>query len=802
MTYHIHAGQLVLAIDERGEVRLLADKAGASGGMPAEVYSSPLLRLVQDGDLLSPSECVQEAGTEVLTLSFPNGTKAKVGAAGKEGYAALEVLSIEQGSPDAVIWGPYRTGIGGSIGESVGVVHDGRFAIGLQALNAKTVGGWPLELERLAFMAPSYSGGGATDPDGRLPSDSKFEYHACTAWPTADGGSALQAFARDRTKRSVRQVWNVPSADVQPFDGEDAVIAGSRIAMFGCPADQVLATIERIELGEDLPHPILEGQWGKTSPAANQSYLITDFTEDTIGDAVRYAKLAGLRYVYHPDPFEQWGHFKLKRGSFPRGDEGLRLCSEAARAEGVSLGIHTLSNFTTLNDPYVTPVPDERLQPIGSAELAEDAGEREDCLAIGEPWPFTVALYRKTARIGRELVEYESVSETAPWRLLGVKRGMHGTTASAHAKGERVDRLWDHPYDVVFPDLELQDEYADRLAELMNRADIRQVSFDGLEGTYATGQDDYGVVRFVERQYRRWKQEVINDASIAVPNYMWHMATRFNWGEPWGAETREGQMEWRLSNQRYFERNFIPRMLGWFLVRSVSDRFESTALDEIEWVLSKAAGFGAGFALVADYAVLKRNGNVETLLAAVREWETARRIGAFSAKQRERLVDPKSDWHLEPDGPRRWKLYPVQATKPLACSPAEQQPGQPGGSDWALFNKYAEQPLRFTMRVRPSYGNEDAAVQRPTFYTDGVYMTFDTEVAANQYLECDGTRTGRVYDANRNLLRVVEASAEAPTVRHGGQTLSFSGKFVGDPKPDVAVKVWLYGVPETVTADK
>ncbi len=801
MTYHIRADQLVLEINERGEVRLQADKAGASDGLPMTMYASPLLQLVQDGEIQAPAVCEQEDRTEALMLTYPNGTKIKVGVVVRDGYAVLEVLTIESGSPDAVIWGPFRTCIGGSIGESVGVVHDGRFAIGLQVLNAKTVGGWPLELERLAYMAPSYSEGDAPDPNGRRVSDNKFEYPVCTAWPTVDGGSALQAYARDRTKRSVRKAWNVPATEVLPFEGEDAVIVGSGIALFGCPVEEVLETIEQIELGEDLPHPIIEGQWGKTSPAANQSYLITAFTEETIGEAVQYAKLAGLSYVYHPDPFEQWGHFKLKRGSFPRGDEGLRLCSEAARAEGVSLGIHTLSNFTTLNDSYVTPVPDVRLQPLGTAALAEEADERDDSLTIDEPWPFTVALYRKTARIGSELVEYEAVSETEPWRLLGVKRGMHGTAASKHDKGEKVARLWDHPYDVVFPDLELQDVYADRLAELMNEADIRQVSFDGLEGLYATGQDDYGVIRFVERQYRRWGREVINDASIVVPNYLWHMATRFNWGEPWGAETREGQLEWRLSNQRYFERNFIPRMLGWFLVRSSSDRFESTALDEIEWVLSKAAGFGAGFALVADYEVLERNGNIEALLAAVREWETARRLGAFSAEQRERFVEPKGDWHLEPVGPQRWNLYPVQATKPLVCTPAEQQPGQPGGSDWAMFNKYAEQPLRFTMRVRPSYGNEDAAVQRPTFYTDGVYMTFDTEVAANQYLECDGTRTGRVYDANRNLLRVVEASAEAPTIRHGGQTLSFSAKFTGDPKPDVAVKVWLYGAPETVSAD-
>ncbi|MEI0739442.1 hypothetical protein VQ056_27310 [Paenibacillus sp. JTLBN-2024] len=192
---------------------------------------------------------------------------------------------------------------------------------------------------------------------------------------------------------------------------------------------------------------------------------------------------------------------------------------------------------------------------------------------------------------------------------------------------------------------------------------------------YATGQDGYGVNRFVNMCYERWGSEVINDASIVVPNYLWHIFTRFNWGEPWGARTREGQLELRLSNQRYFKRNFIPPMLGWFLIRSASERFEATALDEIEWVLSKAAGFNAGFSLVADMAVLERNGNINILLDSVRVWEEARHAQVFTAEQRQRLCDAKSDWHLEEagrgDGSCIRLLFPNRSfAVRKSCSPA------------------------------------------------------------------------------------------------------------------------------------
>lgn len=817
------AGNLHVILDGAGNVVSLKDAVNGKAYASPQ-YESPFIRIVAGGKLAVPYSLAFNGETGLLSFAFADcGALVEVVYKGGASYATFEVSRLTGADVDTFIWGPYATAVAGSIGESVGVVHDGEFAIGMQSLNMKTIGGWPLELAPLDEVQ---AGGGEVDDGGdggQVDADSggdgfeaggrggevddgggqpKFDYAACTAWPFG-GGSLLQAFARNRAKAARRAVWNLPDVPVAAIGGEDARIVGTKIALFGCPVGQTLDTLETIELGEGLPHPIIEGVWGKKSPAANQSYLITDFSEATIADAVRYTMLAGLKYVYHPDPFGQWGHFTLKAGSFPNGDEGLRACVRLAEEEGVRVGLHTLSNFTTLNDPYVTPAPDRRLQTAGTSRLVSSVEKAAKEIEVDDPGPFTTHLFRYTAKVGNELVEYDAVTDSAPWKLINVKRGANGTAVSAHERGAEISRLWDHPYDVLFPDIELQDEYSARIAELFRTTGLKQISFDGLEGLYATGHDDYGVNRFVRLCYEGWGDGVINDASIVVPNYLWHSFTRFNWGEPWGAATREGQLEWRLSNQRYFARNFIPPMLGWFLMRSASDRFEATTLDEIEWVLSKAAGFAAGFALVADMGVLARNGNSETLLEAVRCWETARQACAFTPEQRERLRDPKGDWHLEPAGDGRWRLYPVEISKPLVCTPTELQPGQPGGADWAYFNRYGEQPLKFWLQVTPSYGNEDAAVRRPTFYTSGsAYMIFDTEVAANQYLVCDGDRVGKIYDRNWNLLRVVQGSADAPIVRHGGQTISFSCKFAGDPKPVATVKVFAWGEPEAVEVSK
>ena len=72
----------------------------------------------------------------------PSGVKVRIRAAAKPTHLVFEIVSVEPaGSVDAVVWGPYPTTVGATVGEIVGVVRDGSFALGLQVLNLKTRGG-------------------------------------------------------------------------------------------------------------------------------------------------------------------------------------------------------------------------------------------------------------------------------------------------------------------------------------------------------------------------------------------------------------------------------------------------------------------------------------------------------------------------------------------------------------------------------------------------------------------------------------------------------------------------------------
>jgi hypothetical protein len=298
-------------------------------------------------------------------------------------------------------------------------------------------------------------------------------------------GSTLQAYRRNRDRQHVISNWGHERFVALPFD--DGGVIGSKIALFACPAKEALATIGEIEVAEGLPHPMLDGAWAKMSPGATASYLIVDFGEATIDRAIDMTQRAGLKYLYHSSPFETWGHFKLKPALFPHGWDGFRDCVTKARMAGIGVGFHTLSNFITPNDAFVTPKPDPRLASIGTSELTADIDEAQTELPVADPVWFQEKTTMNTVVIGEELVRYDSVSAEAPWRLLQCQRGAWATKVSAHLNGDAVGKLMDHEYKVFLTDVALALEVARNIAAFCNHTGAMRVSLDGLEGNWSTG---------------------------------------------------------------------------------------------------------------------------------------------------------------------------------------------------------------------------------------------------------------------------------------------------------------------------
>jgi hypothetical protein len=675
---------------------------------------------------------------------------------------------------ELVVWGPYATTISDTIGETVGVVRDSEFAVGIQALNIKTLGGYPWRDNDFPPQIDLFESGDYSDLSAE---GKRYVLYRVEAAKPEDFGSTLQAYCRDRSSDRVIENWNHARYVAPSFD--DGGVVGSKIALFGSATERILETLAAIEVEEGLPHPTIDGEWGKTARSASAAYIILDFSEADVADAIAWTKRAGLRYLYHPEPFRTWGHFGLRNDRFPNGRAGLRRAVERAEAEGVLVGAHTLSNFITTNDPYVTPLPDPRLARVGASTLVRDTDERQTEIEVASPEFFAQDRNNNlhTVVIGDELIQYRAVSDQAPWRLLDCERGAFGTTATSHQVNDEVALLADHGYNVFLTDAELSQEVAGNIADLFNETGLRQISFDGVEGNQSTGMGNYGEILFTTTWYNNLSSEIqrhlIVDASRTT-HFFWHIYTRMNWGEPWYAGFRESQTEYRMKNQPYFRRNLMPGMLGWFRMTA------ETTIEDVQWMLARSAAFDAGYAFVTSYEALEGNGFSDRILDAIGLWERARMENVFSAEQKQRMESVESEFHLSASG-EGFELTQV-FPQIVRHQRGVRQPGEPAATSSSFDNPGPEQVLHWIISA------EDGAVSQLELTIDnGATVSLPGRLEQGWSLRYEGGSAVVLLNAENQRVSAVPVAESTFRIAPGRHSVLLDGQLF----PDDAAKARL-----------
>ena len=557
-----------------------------------------------------------EFDQNVITLQYPCG-EVKIGLTECAGYHKLTLLSIPKDATNFV-FGPYTTDAE-SFGEILGAAwySDGSVAC-IQSLMPKVEGGVQ---------------------NGKIP-------HAATAAAQGPEGITLQCSVTNRTKPSVMDHLGYRNALVKPVPGPDGQMEGAAVALIAADhAEQLLDIISDMELAEGLPHPMFKGNYAKRDPKASGIYLIFEGSGVSAEERIELAKRAGVSCVYLADVFEKWGHFPPNTGSYPGGIEELRALSEKAWADGITLGIHTLSNFIHTTDEYVTPVPHEKLLVMDETVLTAPLNETDTEIYVKDANNF--ARYdMNVVRLGDELIEYERFDEQTMC-LTGCRRGAYGTKADSYDEGCLLSRLWCHGYRTLFPDVELQDEMADNLARFIKSCGIRRLSFDGLEGCSYNGTDQYGPAAYVRRVYEKVGSDLISDASIPG-HYLWHTNAYYNWGEPWYDHVRRGGMHhYRVMNGAFFRRNLIPPMMGWYIVASCDGKYEATTPENFEFAVSRSAAFDAGLAVNFCDGVIGRHGLIGEFADMIRTWEDFRFHANIPQDVLLRMQEETGSWHLE-----------------------------------------------------------------------------------------------------------------------------------------------------------
>lgn len=664
----------MFTLDGQGAVTGIYRNADGRNYLPAG-QPAPLLQLRVGGKDYAPDAAAWDASAGRLFLRYDAiGGEAVVKVDAKSTHTVFELVEARPLEKiDLVRWGPYPTTIRRVIGELVGVVRDGEFAVGIQALNAKTQGGVPCadSWESNRFRAVN----AATHDAIQFPAAGPVAHYGSVA-QAAPFGSVLQmhAWEHERGDAFFPYSRNTPCAGHAPlvktqWPGETVV--GSRIALFACPEPQVLETLGKIELAEGLPHILVDGEWAKTKfDREPLQQFCFEFGEGTIDDFIAVAQKADIDWIYHNSAWASWGHFPPKPGMFPHGYAGLKACVQKAHAARLKVGMHTLSMFITADDPYVTQ-GDPRLASAQTLKLAKEIGPDDTVIELdGKP----VYGPNCNVRIGNEIIGVARISAAAPWRLEGLFRGNYGSARSAHRAGDDVARCLTFNYGkaIFLPGRELGREIAGNCARIVNEAGLDQWEFDGLESNAAFGVGGYGRNLFLDD----WRQGLdparrnsVILGSSAMDNLSWHTFYGGNWGEPWYDSFRKSMIGYRLEMVRFQARNYLPRMLGQFVIHPDG---RNASVADLHWLMAVATGYRAGFSLTFD-----RDGSsymhgeaasppewlrvpqMDQYLAVIRTWREADKAGVFTPELRARLQDWTREFQLEPAGQAAWDLYPV-----------------------------------------------------------------------------------------------------------------------------------------------
>ncbi|HSO86196.1 MAG TPA: hypothetical protein VLQ91_06570, partial [Draconibacterium sp.] len=290
-----------IGIDSKGFITEIQDLKLQKNYLAADTIA-PLLSCRVNGKIIYPVSASFE--NQILSLQFENELAVKIKVEEKTTHITFELIESNQSeNVDMIIWGPIPTTIKKIIGETVGVVRGDEFAIGIQALNPKTLGGFPWTDND---CTPQFDIFEQDDYSDLSEANKRETLYRVEAAKPEKFGSTLQAYCRNRTEERI--IENLSHKKYVSPVYEDGGIIGSKIALFGCPVEKTLETIGTIEVEEGLPHPTIDGVWGKEATSASAAYLIYDFGEQTIDEAIAYTKKAGLRYLYHSGPFKNWGH--------------------------------------------------------------------------------------------------------------------------------------------------------------------------------------------------------------------------------------------------------------------------------------------------------------------------------------------------------------------------------------------------------------------------------------------------------------------------------------------------------------
>jgi hypothetical protein len=448
------------------------------------------------------------------------------------------------------------------------------------------------------------------------------------------------------------------------------------------------------------------------------------------------------------------------------------------RQASLDLGLQVLANRIPTDSKHVTPKPSIHLLKQGTLQLLLPIDETQTEFAVYHSELFATPATINVLQIDDELVIYRSTEEVGDIHLFyGCVRGAFGTRRSSHSKEATVYKLWDTPERALLPDLELQDQMAQAQAKKLSKTTYDLLIFNDLKSYAYNNQGESAIGHFLDTMHK-YNPDKLLQADLLTPNSK-RFLSRINENRLWNASMRTKIVETLTERQEYYRNNQMPWMIGNFQIHLADKNRQATSMEELEWFLSKAAAFDAGFGLDFSVETMRKHGLTNIMLNTIRTWETLRLSHAFSDKMKEALKDPYGDWHIKKDGDD-FLLYPQHNSRRYYCNLTDDH--------WEWNSPYTS-PFALSIAVEDKGSISNLAIRTP----NGV-LHFSCSIKAGQYLIYDFEGNACITDLNYN--KIGDVTAEGVSVLDEGiSEVSFTCEVKTEErkKPEVTLRYYTHG---------
>lgn len=443
---------------------------------------------------------------------------------------------------------------------------------------------------------------------------------------------------------------------------------GVGAALITTAKDNLFDRIDRVEHDFNMP---LGVESRKCNEYKFSYYSVRgELSPENIDEHIAYAKQAGFRQfvIYYMNFAKSMGHF-LWNKRFPNGMDDLKEMTRKIKAAGMVPGFHIHYNKATINDPYVTPVPDGRLNLRRTFTLHKDLSKDATVISVEEnPQGCTLEKGRRMLKIGTEIISYENYTTKPPYKFTGCKRGALNTTPAMQKKCAILGLLdidfW--PIFVRFnQNTDIQDEVAGRLANIIEECGFRFIYYDGAEDVNPPFW--YNVAKAQLVVYNAMKTKSLFAEGAQKSHYGWHLLTRGNAFDTFRPEDiKTATRRYPIEAIKMISNDFSSIDFGWIKMELPSEETIGIQPDMIEYITSRAFAWNSIISIGGQLNLLEKHPRTNDNLEVIRRWEEVRANNILTEKEKESLKDEMQEHILLIDENGNFELQPYKQIKEVA----------------------------------------------------------------------------------------------------------------------------------------